>query len=89
MKCENPDCNRGIGLVSHRRSWLDKHRYCSKRCCDAVTDQITRRRRLRHQRATMSYFEWLFSQPITNSANVRVETSYQTCRRLPRRSSTD
>jgi hypothetical protein len=23
MKCSNPDCNRGIGLVSHRRGWFD------------------------------------------------------------------
>jgi hypothetical protein len=22
MNCSNPDCNRGIGLVAHRRGWL-------------------------------------------------------------------
>jgi hypothetical protein len=26
MKCSNPDCNRGIGLVAHRRGWLGKQR---------------------------------------------------------------
>jgi len=35
MKCANPDCNRGIGLVAYRRGWLNKRRYCSKHCRDA------------------------------------------------------
>ena len=63
MKCSNPDCNRGIGLVSHRRGWFDKQRYCSKQCRDRVTSQI-HARRSSHQRRATSYFEWLFSQPI-------------------------
>jgi hypothetical protein len=62
MKCSNPDCGHGIGLVSHRRSWFDKQRYCSKRCLDAVTSQITERRSS-IQRLPLSYFEWLLSQP--------------------------
>jgi hypothetical protein len=37
MKCSNPGCNRGIGLVAYRRGWFSKGRYCSQRCCrDAV-----------------------------------------------------
>jgi hypothetical protein len=35
MKCSNPDCNRGIGLVAYRRGWFSKRRYCSKHCRDA------------------------------------------------------
>ena len=36
MKCSNPDCNRGIGLVAYRRGWFSKRRYCSKHCRDAL-----------------------------------------------------
>jgi hypothetical protein len=35
MKCSNPACNRGIGLVAYQRDWLSKRRYCSKHCRDA------------------------------------------------------
>ena len=35
MKCSNPDCNRGIGLVVYQRNWFSKQRYCSKPCRDA------------------------------------------------------
>ena len=35
MKCSNPDCNRGIGLVAYQRGWFSKRRYCSKHCRDA------------------------------------------------------
>jgi hypothetical protein len=62
MKCSNPDCSRGIGLVSHRRAWFDEQRYCSKRCCEAVTSELAQRRSS-HQRRTTSYFDWLMSQP--------------------------
>jgi hypothetical protein len=37
MRCSNPNCDRGIGLVTYQRSWFSKGRYCSQRCCrDAV-----------------------------------------------------
>jgi hypothetical protein len=37
MKCAHPGCDRGIGLVSHRR-WFSAGLYCSKACCyDYVT----------------------------------------------------
>jgi len=32
MKCANPGCNRGIGLIAYRRGWLSKRHYCSKHC---------------------------------------------------------
>ena len=35
MKCSNPDCSRGIGLVAYQRDWFSKRRYCSKHCRDA------------------------------------------------------
>ena len=35
MKCSNPGCNRGIGLVVYQRNWFSKQRYCSKHCRDA------------------------------------------------------
>jgi hypothetical protein len=34
MKCSNPNCDHGIGLVSYQRGWLDKRRFCSKKCRD-------------------------------------------------------
>ena len=34
MKCSNASCNHDIGLVSYRRGWFDKRRFCSKRCRD-------------------------------------------------------
>lgn len=33
MKCGHPLCDRGIGLVSHRR-WFDSKLYCSRACRD-------------------------------------------------------
>jgi hypothetical protein len=62
MKCSNPDCAHGIGLVSHRRSWFDKQLYCSKRCVDAVVASKITERRSSHRRHPESYFEWLLSQ---------------------------
>jgi hypothetical protein len=35
MKCSNPGCNRGIGLVAYQRGWFSKRRYCSQHCRDA------------------------------------------------------
>ena len=32
MKCAHPACNRGIGLVSHRRGWFGSRLYCSRVC---------------------------------------------------------
>jgi len=72
MKCSNPDCNRGIGLVSHRRGWFDRRRYCSKRCCEAVSSQATERRSS-HQPRNTSYVDWLFSQATRRPQPRRVQ----------------
>lgn len=32
MKCANPGCNRGIGLIAYQRGWFGKRRYCSRQC---------------------------------------------------------
>jgi hypothetical protein len=61
MKCSNPDCNRGIGLVAYRRRWFIKHRYCSRHCRDAVVADAPKPQQ---KRSTTTYFEWLFEQPI-------------------------
>jgi len=61
MKCSNPDCNRGIGLVAYRRGWFNKRRYCSKQCRDAFVAYAPK---LQQERTT--YFEWLFLQLIKN-----------------------
>ena len=64
MKCSNPDCNRGIGLIAYRRGWFSKRRYCSKRCRDAfVADAPT----LQQKRSSTTYFEWLFEHPVLNA----------------------
>jgi len=39
MKCAHPACNRGIGLVSHRRGWFNNRLYCSKACRDNYVSQ--------------------------------------------------
>jgi hypothetical protein len=64
MKCSNPNCNRGIGLVSRRRGWFSKQRYCSRNCRDAFLADLPKQSR--QEPRAMTYFEWLFSQPIEN-----------------------
>jgi len=62
MDCANPDCNHGIGLISYRRGWSSTRCYCSKQCRDSSVAAATKRSR--QERSAMTYFEWLFSQPI-------------------------
>ena len=59
MKCANPACNHGIGLVSHRRGLFGKRPYCLKECRDRVAVAPPSK----SERAT-TYFEWLFMQPV-------------------------
>jgi len=61
MKCSNPNCNRGIGLVAYRSGWFSKRLYCSKYCRDAFAPDEPE---LQQKRGAMTYFEWLFFQPI-------------------------
>jgi hypothetical protein len=62
MKCSNPNCNRGIGLVSHRRGWFSKRRYCSRNCRDAFLADLPKQSQ--QEARAMTYVEWLFLQPI-------------------------
>jgi hypothetical protein len=62
MDCANPDCNHGIGLVAYRRGWSSKQRFCSEQCCDSSVAEAVKRPR--QERSALTYFEWLFSQPI-------------------------
>jgi hypothetical protein len=64
MKCSNPDCTCGIGLVVYRRGWFSKRRYCSKHCRNAFVADAPK---LQQKRNVTTYFEWLFLQPIENS----------------------
>ena len=67
MKCSNPDCARGIGLVHYRGGWFSKRRYCSKNCRDAVV-VIDRARQLRLEQNPTTYLDWLFGQPVLHAA---------------------
>jgi hypothetical protein len=64
MKCSNPACNRGIGLVAYRRGWFSKRHYCSKHCRDAFVTDLPKR--AQEERSATIYSEWLFLQPIGN-----------------------
>ena len=61
MKCANPNCNRGIGLVCHQRHSFDKRRFCSKKCRDEFVDE--KPKQLQQELLSTSYFEWLLSRP--------------------------
>jgi hypothetical protein len=64
MKCANPDCNRGIGLVYYRRGLSSTRRYCSMNCRDTVVADLLKQKQ--QERRAASYFDWLFLQPIEN-----------------------
>lgn len=61
MKCANPACDHSIGLVSYRRGFLGKERFCCKECRDHVAVE---RATPRKQERVATYVEWLFTQPI-------------------------
>ena len=69
MKCSNPNCGHGIGLVSYQRHWFDKRRFCTKKCRDDFT--VERPRSSPQQRLVGSYFNWLFvnATPQATSSN--------------------
>ena len=75
MKCSNPNCSRGIGLVAHRRGLFGKGLYCSKQC----RDTLVRQPKCLHQDPdATTYFEWLFSHPIANPRPVLVPVQART-----------
>lgn len=67
MRCSNPDCNRGIGLISHRRSWLGKRRYCSIKCRETFAAP----QRPQQQQRAATFFEWLMLEPIEPQPKLR------------------
>ena len=66
MKCSNPNCNHGIGLVSYRRGLFGKGRYCSRRCRRQLCVVTEQPKQPQQERNATTYFEWLFLQPIEN-----------------------
>ena len=55
MRCANPMCSRGIGLVSHRLGLFDKRLACSKTCRAEFVADIKRARYLAWRRAVASW----------------------------------
>jgi hypothetical protein len=66
MKCSNPDCSRGIGLVHYRRYWFSKRLYSSKLCRDLFVAHAPKSLH-QGQTAATTYFEWLFLEPVERS----------------------
>ena len=62
MKCSNPDCNRGIGLVAYRRGWFSKRSYCSRQCRDGLVAEQPNQSQ--QEVSATTYFDWLFLQQI-------------------------
>ncbi len=62
MKCSNPNCNRGIGLVAYRRLWFGRRSYCSRQCRDNFVAE--RPKQSQQEGRATTYFEWLFLQSI-------------------------
>ena len=67
MKCSNLNCGHGIGLVSYRRHWFDKRRFCSKKCRDDFT--VERPRPSQQERLVGSYFNWLLANATSQAAS--------------------
>jgi hypothetical protein len=68
MKCSNLNCSYGIGLVSYRRGWFDRRRFCTKKCRDDFT--VERPRSSQQKRLVGSYFNWLIANatsPVASS----------------------
>jgi hypothetical protein len=77
MRCAHPGCNRGIGLVSHRR-WFSNRLYCSRACC---YDYVTQPREARTEAprdegflATLFALPSARANPAPATALVRVRT---------------
>jgi hypothetical protein len=68
MKCSNPDCNRGIGLVAYRRGWFSKRRCCSRNCRDAFVTDLPKRSE-QERRVTMAGDGFTFAVITHTEAN--------------------
>jgi hypothetical protein len=71
MKCSNQNCGHGIGLVSYRRGWVDKRRFCSKKCRGDFTVERPRPRPRQQAHRVDSYFNWLIANATTSSMRCR------------------
>ncbi|MFZ2066915.1 MAG: hypothetical protein WAV27_13125 [Xanthobacteraceae bacterium] len=78
MKCAHPNCNRGIGLVSYRRTFA-KARFCSKQCRDSYV--TTNAKPAARERSATTYFEWLFLQPSAEALPQMARSVARTRRR--------
>ena len=67
MNCSSPNCGHGIGLVSYRRHWFDKRRFCSKKCRDDFT--VERPRPSQQERLVGSYFNWLLANATSQAGS--------------------
>jgi hypothetical protein len=67
MKCSNPNCGHGMGLVSYQRHWFDKRRFCSNKCRYDFT--VENRRPSQQERLVGSYFNWLFANATSKAAS--------------------
>jgi len=67
MKCSNPNCGHGMGLVSYQRHWFDKRRFCSNKCRYDFT--VENRRPSQQERLVGSYFNWLFASATPKAAS--------------------
>ena len=68
MKCSNPECDHGIGLVSYRRAF-SKRRFCSKTCRDSHVIETAKIERAEPATpgGAPTYLAWLFPQSVGNS----------------------
>ena len=71
MKCSHSMCNRGIGLVSHRRAF-GKGLYCSRRCRDNYAAALPQSKP--RQPADTRLFAWLFV-PVNAPAQRRLASA--------------
>ena len=67
MNCSSPNCGHGIGLVSYRRHWFDKRRFCSKKCRDDFT--VERPRPSQQEQLVGSYFNWLLANATSQAGS--------------------
>lgn len=79
MKCSNPLCNRGIGLVAHRHGWFSKRRYCSRQCRDNFVSE--RPNPSQQERNALTYFHWITGRgPVCDTQAQTSEYGTQTTR---------
>ena len=68
MRCANPMCSRGIGLVSHRFGVFDKRYACSAKCRAEVVADIKQARYLAWRHAVVS---WLAAHLVPQARHAR------------------